>query len=102
MTKSQNATVVKIQPRTDVDPPRMFKVIFLNDEITSMEFVITVLTSIFGYAFEDALAITEKIHTEGSAVVGVYPFEIAEHKGVEVTLMARAQNFPLQVKVEPE
>ena len=46
--------------------------------------------------------IDQKIHEEGSAIVGVYTFEIAEQKGVETTQLARSNGFPLQVKVEKE
>jgi ATP-dependent Clp protease adaptor protein ClpS len=42
------------------------------------------------------------IHASGSAVVAVLPYEIAEQKGVEVTMLARAQSYPLQIKLEPE
>ena len=102
MAKTQSTTKVKVKPRTDIEPPRNFKVIYLNDEITTMEFVITTLMDIFDHDTESAANITQKIHEEGSAVVGVYPFEIAEHKGVEVTVMARANGYPLEVKIEPE
>lgn len=102
MPKTNSNVKIKIKPRTDVEPPKLFKVIILNDEITTMDFVIEVLTSIFDYDIDSAAPIMEKIHEDGSAVVAVYPFEIAEHKGVEVTLLARANNFPLQVKIEPE
>jgi ATP-dependent Clp protease adaptor protein ClpS len=77
-------------------------VIYLNDEITTMEFVVMTLIQIFDHDAESAADITQKIHEDGAAVVGLYPFEIAEHKGVEVTVMARANGFPLQVKVEAE
>ena len=56
----------------------------------------------FNYTPETALKITQDIHEIGSAVVAVLPYEIAEQKGIEVTLDARAQGFPLQVKVEAE
>jgi ATP-dependent Clp protease adaptor protein ClpS len=102
MPKTQSTTKVKVKPRTDIEPPRQFKVIYLNDEITTMEFVITTLMDIFDHDTESAANITQKIHEEGSAVVGVYPFEIAEHKGVEVTVMDRANGYPLEVKIEPE
>lgn len=102
MAKTQTTTKVKVKPRTDIEPPRKFKVIYLNDEVTTMDFVVQTLMDIFDHNEESAMDITQKIHEEGSAVVGVYPFEIAEHKGVEVTVRARANKFPLQVKVEPE
>ena len=102
MAKTQTNIKVKVKPRIDIELPRQFKVIYLNDEITTMDFVISTLMEIFDHDEESAADITQKIHEEGSAVVGVYPFEVAEHKGVEVTVMARANGFPLQVKVEPE
>ena len=55
----------------------------------------------FSYNTDTAVQITENIHNTGAAVVAVLPYEIAEQKGVEVTLSARQQNYPLQVKLEP-
>ena len=80
----------------------MFKVVYLNDSQTSMEFVIESLVDYFDYNTETATQITFDIHQEGSAVVAVLPYEIAEQKGIEVTVCARAQNYPLQIKLEPE
>ena len=82
--------------------PSMFKIIYLNDNTTSMEFVIESLMTFFDYTVETAVKITQDIHEMGSAVVAVLPYEIAEQKGIEVTVSARSQNYPLQVKLEPE
>jgi ATP-dependent Clp protease adaptor protein ClpS len=82
--------------------PSMFKIIYLNDNTTSMEFVIESLINFFDYSVETAVKITQDIHEMGSAVVAVLPYEIAEQKGIEVTVSARNQNYPLQVKLEPE
>ena len=82
--------------------PPMFKIIYLNDNQTSMEFVIETLIDFFNYNTQTAVKITEDIHNQGSAVVAVLPYEIAEQKGIEVTLCARSNNFPLQIKLEPE
>ena len=76
--------------------------IYLNDNQTSMEFVIETLIDFFDYRPETAVKITEDIHATGSAVVAVLPYEVAEQKGIEVTVCARSQNYPLQVKLEPE
>jgi ATP-dependent Clp protease adaptor protein ClpS len=92
----------KIAPNTGLREPSMFKVIYLNDEVTSMDFVINSLVSYFNYTKETAFTITQNIHTEGAASVAVLPYEIAEQRGIEVTMDARAQGYPLQVKVEPE
>jgi ATP-dependent Clp protease adaptor protein ClpS len=80
----------------------MFKVIYLNDSATTMEFVIESLINFFDYTAETAVKITQDIHEAGSAVVAILPYEIAEQKGIEVTLCARTSNMPLQVKLEPE
>lgn len=80
----------------------MYKVIYLNDNQTTMEFVIETLVEFFDYTAQTAIQITEDIHSAGSAVVAVLPYEIAEQKGIEVTVHARHNDFPLQVKLEPE
>jgi len=94
--------ITQIKVNTQVQEPPMFKVIYLNDNQTSMEFVIESLMQFFSYNTDTALQITENIHNAGAAVVAVLPYEIAEQKGVEVTLSARSQNYPLQVKLEPD
>ena len=99
---SQSDTVTKIQINPDIKEPPMFKVIYVNDNLTSMEFVIETLITFFGYTSETAVQITDDIYTAGSAVVAVLPHEIAEQKGIEVTLQARSQSYPLQIKLEPE
>jgi ATP-dependent Clp protease adaptor protein ClpS len=95
-------TKVTIKPNLKLQEPPMFKIIYLNDEQTSMEFVIDSLVEHFNYNTDTAVNITQNIHEEGSAVVAVLPYEIAEQKGIEVTFSARSQGFPLQVKIEAE
>jgi len=85
-----------------VKPPPMFRVIYLNDNQTSMEFVIESLVEHFNYTEDGAADISTSIHESGSACVAVLPYEIAEQKGIEVTVSARAQSYPLQIKLEPE
>jgi ATP-dependent Clp protease adaptor protein ClpS len=92
----------KIKPNLALKEPPLFKVIYINDNHTSMEFVINSLCEYFNYNPDTATQITVDVHEHGSAIVAVLPYEIAEQKGIEVTLDARAQGFPLQVKVEAE
>jgi ATP-dependent Clp protease adaptor protein ClpS len=99
---SQVGTVTKSKINEAIIEPPMFKIIYLNDNQTTMEFVIETLIEFFNYTTETALQITEDIHSAGSAVVAVLPYEIAEQKGIEVTVHARSNNYPLQVKLEPE
>jgi ATP-dependent Clp protease adaptor protein ClpS len=95
---------VKIDEKVKIviTEPKRYKVIFLNDDKTPIEFVIDLLKSVFRHTDETAKDITLKVHNEGSAVVGVYSFEIAEQKGVEATNLARQAGFPLQIKIDPE
>jgi len=99
---SQSDTRTRIKPSEAVKEPPMFRVVYLNDNTTSMEFVVESLIEYFEYTLETAEQITIDIHEEGSACVAVLPYEIAEQKGVEVTVSARSQNYPLQIKLEPE
>lgn len=99
---SQSDTRTKIKPSEAVKEPPLFKVVYLNDNQTSMEFVIESLIDYFNYTTETAEQITVDVHQAGAACVAVLPYEIAEQKGVEVTMLARAQGFPLQIKLEPE
>jgi len=102
----QNMAQTEIKSRTRtleaVKPPSMFRVIYINDNQTTAEFVVSSLVDYFDYSEESAEQITIDIHESGSAVVAVLPFEIAEQKGIEVTLEARSQSYPLQIKLEPE
>lgn len=85
-----------------LQPPKKYKVVFLNDDKTPMEFVIGVLTEIFKHNESQAKELTLEIHNTGSAVVGVYTHEIAEQKGLDTTAVARQNGFPLQVTIEPD
>lgn len=88
--------------KKEIKEPDFYKVVFVNDESTPMEFVIDIIQEIFGHSEETAKSITLTIHNEGSGIVGVYTFEIAEQKGIETVNVARASGFPLQVKIEVE
>ena len=100
MSTTDTITQNKIQSKTNIKPPSLFNVIYMNDNVTTMEFVVETLKNIFHHTEESAMAITVKIHEDGSSVVSTLPYEIAEQKGVEVTLLARNNGFPLNVKLE--
>lgn len=82
--------------------PAKYKVIFINDDVTPIEWVIEVLVNTFKHSQSSAEALTLQIHSEGSAVVGVYSYEIAEQKSVETTVASRDKGFPLQIRLEKE
>jgi ATP-dependent Clp protease adaptor protein ClpS len=95
-TSVEEKVVVSLQP------PKLWKVVFLNDDSTPMELVIDLLTGIFKHNESKAKDITLEIHETGSAIAGIYPFEIAEQKGLEATSVARQQGSPLRITVEEE
>ena len=103
-TKTKTDAVVRnrIDPKLNIPEPPQFRVIYINDEQTTQEFVVETLKIIFNYDQGAAEALTMKVHEEGSAVVAVLPYELAEQKGIEVTLLARNNGFPLQVKIEQD
>ena len=102
MTNAEPNTKIKVGVDTQLKEPSLFKLIYVNDNETAMEFVIETLVDIFHYTPTTAEKITVDIHEKGSAVVAVLPYEMAEQKGVEVTVCARSKGFPLQVKLEPD
>jgi len=99
---SKTDTKIKIKPNLGLQEPPLFRIIYINDEVTSMEFVVSSLIDYFNYNVDTAAVITKSIHDSGSAIVAVLPYEIAEQRGIEVTLDARSHGFPLQIKVEAE
>ena len=101
-TKTQTTVRPRIEPKLNIQEPPQFRVVYINDEQTTQEFVVETLKVIFGYDEGAAMALTLKVHEEGSAVVAVMPYEMAEQKGIEVTLLARNNGFPLQVKIEQD
>ncbi len=85
-----------------VEMPKRFKVVFINDDATPIDWVIELLTTVFKHSQLSAEKLTMTIHTEGSGIAGVYSFEIAETKTTEAVTASRAKGFPLQIKMEEE
>jgi ATP-dependent Clp protease adaptor protein ClpS len=100
MSKEQVRTRPTV--RTDLTPPKDYKVIYVNDDVTTFELVTQSLMSVFEYRQEPAEDKTKEINSNGSGIVAILPFEIAEQKGVEVLVSARNKGFPLEVRLEQE
>ncbi len=92
-TKEENTVLLE---RSKTTPPRLYKVVLLNDDYTTMDFVVEVLQRIFGMDFERATQIMLKVHQEGSAVCGIYPKDLAESKVEQVVAFARQHEHPLR------
>ena len=85
-----------------IKEPSKYKVMLLNDDYTPMEFVVALLIKVFRIGHDAAVKLTMQIHQEGSAVAGVYSYEIAEQKVIESTELARLNGHPLIIKAAQE
>lgn len=85
-----------------INEPGKFKVIVLNDDYTPMDFVIAMLMRIFRHSESSASELTMTIHNTGSAIAGIYSYEIAEQKLMDAVELARFNGWPLILKLEPE
>jgi ATP-dependent Clp protease adaptor protein ClpS len=90
--------VTKTKPKTK--KPSMYRVLLLNDDFTPMEFVVHVLERYFNKDQQEATQIMLHVHQKGVGVCGVFPFEIAETKVMQVTDLARKNQNPLQCTME--
>jgi len=98
----QELTKTRVRERSiELQPPSDYKVIYLNDDQTTFEFVIDSLKTTFDYSEDLAVDNVMEITESGAGVVAVMPFELAEQKGVEVLMRARNEGFPLEVRLEP-
>jgi len=93
-------TKVVVENDIEVITPKLYRVILLNDDYTTFDFVIEVLKTVFRKSEEEAINLTLKVDREGSASVGVYPYEIAQMKVERTHTLARSAGFPLRAKIE--
>jgi ATP-dependent Clp protease adaptor protein ClpS len=98
-TRQREGTVLEAK-KAKVKPPRMFKVLLLNDDYTPMDFVVAVLQTIFLLSRERATQIMLKVHKEGMGVCGVYTRDVAATKVEQVTAFARQHQHPLRCVME--
>ncbi len=92
----------EIKESTTLQEPKKYKVYLLNDDYTTMDFVVDVLCDIFHKSYEEAVNIMLTIHKQGKGLCGVYTYEIAETKVDQVHRLARANQFPLKAVMEEE
>lgn len=98
LSEQHGVDVAPVKP--ELKKPRMYKVLMLNDDFTPMDFVVEVLRRFFGMDQEKAVRVMLQVHTEGKAVCGLYRFEIAETKAMQVVEYAKLKQHPLQCTVE--
>lgn len=93
---------VKERKSTKLSEPKKYKVIMHNDDVTTMDFVVMVLKSIFFKSEQEAETLMMQIHTSGSAIVGIYPFDTAVSKASKTMRLASINKFPLKLTWEQE
>ena len=86
----------------EIDMPKMYKVLLLNDDYTPMDFVIEILMDIFGKDESEAIDLMLNVHEKGKAVCGIYVYDIAETKVVQVQNRAKENEFPLKTIMEED
>jgi ATP-dependent Clp protease adaptor protein ClpS len=97
----ERQTGLVLDERTRTKKPPMYKVLLHNDDYTTREFVVWVLQTVFHKNEVDAVAIMSHVHNNGVGVAGVFTFEVAETKVTKTMGLAKAQQFPLQLSIEP-
>jgi ATP-dependent Clp protease adaptor protein ClpS len=98
--QDQTGGSVKERVNTEKKEPTLYKVVLLNDDYTTMEFVLHVLEHVFQKSPAEAYRVMMQVHLNGSGVAGVYPWEVAETKVQTLATLAREAEFPLRAAIE--
>ncbi len=97
-----NEIEIELSEELEVEEPKRYNVFLLNDDYSTMDFVIDVLVKVFRKTISEAEAIMLSVHNNGKGLCGVYSFEIANTKVAQVKNMARDKGFPLKAILEEE
>ena len=97
-----NEIEIELEDDLDLQEPKKYKVFLLNDDFSTMDFVIDVLVRVFRKSVEEATTIMMNIHNKGKELCGTYTYEIATTKVAQVKSMAREKGFPLKAIMEEE
>ena len=95
-----NDSLINTQTKNKLKKPSLYKVLILNDDYTPMEFVVYLLKSFFNKSNEEATKIMLHVHQNGIGVCGIFSYEIAETKVIQVLDTSRKNNHPLQCTME--
>ncbi len=97
-----NELEIELDSDLEVAEPKKYKVYLLNDDYSTMDFVIDILTKVFRKTMDQATQIMLNIHNNGKEVCGIYTHEIASTKVTQVKTLAREKGFPLKAMMEEE
>ena len=101
-TEHENQTGLRSRPTEDLEEPPSYRVLLLNDDYTTMDFVVGILEEVFHKPRGEALRVMLAVHRHGRGLAGVYTREVAETKCGIVKKLARAAGFPLRCAMERE
>ena len=93
---------VLTESETKLEKPKLFKVLLHNDDFTTMEFVVFVLSYVFQRDETEAISIMLKVHNEGVGVAGIYPYDVAYMKSHKTMNLAKSREYPLLCTIEEE
>ena len=96
----QTDSAIKDRAEGKTQEPKLFNVILLNDDYTTMEFVLQILETLFQKSPAEAFRIMMHVHRNGRGLAGVYTWEVAETKVDEVAVLARDAGYPLRATIE--
>jgi ATP-dependent Clp protease adaptor protein ClpS len=100
--QGDNDVATETKPQQKLKRPSLYKVLLHNDNYTTREFVVAVLREVFHKSESDAVQIMLHVHYNGIGVAGVYTYEVAETKIRTVEKLARENEYPLRLSMEPE
>ncbi len=98
--QTDGAVKERVKPKEKEQEPALYKVLLLNDDYSTMDFVVEVLESVFQKSPAEAYRIMMAVHLQGKGLAGVYPWEIADTKVETVKSMAREAGYPLRATIE--
>ena len=100
--KRGTGTGTATRDKVRIEEPRRYKVTIYNDDFTTMDFVVKILTQVFFKSEAEAETLMLQVHHSDKAVVGIYSYDVATSKVRKATNMAREEGFPLRLTVDPE
>jgi len=100
MSQYEEAPVAESHEK--VEEPPLYKVLLHNDDYTTMDFVVWILTSVFNMNEDDAVRVMFNVHVQGVGVAGIYTFEVAQMKVEKTITLAREHEYPLLCTMEKE
>lgn len=101
-TDDDSAVATETKKKEQLKKPPLYKVLFHNDNYTTMEFVVWVLQSVFHKSESDSISIMLAVHRNGFGVAGIFTRDVAETKVNKTHALAREHEFPLKLTIEPE